>query len=69
MVQRGRKWMSADHAIYRDLQRHWHQNRDRHREYPEKKYPDQMGIAWPCQFEQALKEERAIRMIAIGQCR
>lgn len=61
--------MSSNHTVDRDLQRHRHEDRDRHRKYAEKKDPDQMGIAWPGQFEQALKEDRAIGMRAIGQCR
>lgn len=61
--------MIANHAIDRNLQRHWHQDRDGNGEYAEEKDPDQMGIAGPGQFEQALKKNRAIGMSAIGQCR
>ncbi len=61
--------MIANHAIDRNLQRHWHQNRDGDGKYTEKKDPDQMGIAWPGQLEQALKKNRAIGMRTNGQCR
>lgn len=61
--------MTTNHAIDRDLQRHWDQDRDWHGKYAEKKDPDQMGIAGTGQFQQALKKNRAVGMRPIGQCR
>lgn len=61
--------MITDHAVYRDLQRHWYQDRDGDGQNSQKKDPDQMGIAWTCQFEQAPKKHKAIGIRGIGQCR